>query len=164
MDRLIKENLEAILQDIAGSKRLGRRLINLAGFLGTTEPPPHIQEQFNRLSRLVVLQDAFDALLEPITLLSRAGLSRMLDVQALQAMTIGRMTVALVCLQVALPCLQPLVAVVAQLSPAALFICPIFRRASPPSTGQLSTGFIFQQVTTTTFAWATCQTAVAAPS
>jgi hypothetical protein len=87
MDRLIKENLEAILQDIAGSKRLGRRLINLAGFLGTTEPPPHIQEQFNRLSRLVVLQDAFDALLEPITLLSRAGLSRMLDVQALQAMT-----------------------------------------------------------------------------
>ncbi len=87
MDRLIKENLEAILQDIAGSKRLGRRLINLAGFLGTTEPPPHIQEQFNRLSRLVVLQDAFDALLEPVTLLSRAGLSRMLDVQALQAMT-----------------------------------------------------------------------------
>ena len=87
MDRLIKENLEAILQDIAGSKRLGRRLINLAGFLGTTEPPPHIQEQFNHLSRLVVLQDAFDALLEPVTLLSRAGLSRMLDVQALQAMT-----------------------------------------------------------------------------
>lgn len=83
MDRLIKENLEAILQDIAGSKRLGRRLINLAGFLGTTEPPPHIQEQFNRLPRLVVLQDAFDALLEPVTLLSRAGLSRMLDVQAL---------------------------------------------------------------------------------
>lgn len=87
MDRLIKECLAAILQDIAGSKRLGRRLINLAGFLGTTEPPPHIQEQFNRLSRLVVLQDAFDALLEPVTLLARAGLTRMIDAQALQVMT-----------------------------------------------------------------------------
>jgi len=75
MDRLIKENLEAILQDIAGGKRLGRRLINLAGFLA----PPHIQEQFNRLSCLMGLQDAFDARLEPVTLLSRAGLSRMLD-------------------------------------------------------------------------------------
>jgi len=69
------------------SKRLGRRRINLAGVQGTTEPQAHIQEQFNRLSRLVVLQDAFDALLEPVTLLSRAELSRMLDAQALQAMT-----------------------------------------------------------------------------
>ena len=59
----------------------------MAGVQGTTEPQAHIQEQFNRLSRLVVLQDAFDALLEPVTLLSRAGLSRMLDAQALQDMT-----------------------------------------------------------------------------
>lgn len=87
MDRLIKENLEAILQDIAGGKRKGRRLINLAGFLGTTETPLHIQKQFNRLSPLVVLQDVFDALLEPVTLLSRTGLSRMLDAQAPQAIT-----------------------------------------------------------------------------
>lgn len=87
MDRLIKENLEALLQDVSGgSKRMGRRVINLAGFLGTTEPPSNIQSQLNCLSKLLVLQDAFDALLEPITLLSRAGMPRTLDAQAMQAM------------------------------------------------------------------------------
>lgn len=86
MDRLIKENLEALLHETAGSKRLGRRIINLAGFLGTAEPPAKIQTQLNELSRLVILQDAFDTLLEPITLLSRADVSRMLDTQALFAM------------------------------------------------------------------------------
>ncbi len=86
MDRLIKENLEALLQDASGSKRLGRRIINLAGFLGAPEPPARIQAQLNCLSRLLILQDAFDALLEPITLLSRAGMPRMLDAQAMQAM------------------------------------------------------------------------------
>jgi len=85
MDRLIKENLEALLQDVSGSKRLGRRIINLVGFLGTSEPPPNIQSQLNCLSRLLILQDAFDALLEPVTLLSRAGTSRSLDTQVLQA-------------------------------------------------------------------------------
>ena len=86
MDRLIKENLEALLQDVSGSKRLGRRIISLAGFLGTAEPPSNITSQLNCLSRLLVLQDAFDALLEPVTLLSRAGMPRILDAQALQAM------------------------------------------------------------------------------
>jgi len=85
MDRLIKENLEALLHDVSSSKRLGRRIINLVGFLGTTEPPPSIQSQLNCLSQLLILQDAFDALLEPITLLSRAGMPRSLDAQVLQA-------------------------------------------------------------------------------
>ncbi|MEL0169660.1 MAG: hypothetical protein VW877_16180 [Pseudomonadaceae bacterium] len=73
MERLIKENLEALLQDAAGSKRLGRKIINLAGFLGPTEPPAKIQTQLNKLSRLLILQDGFDALLEPITSVSRSG-------------------------------------------------------------------------------------------
>lgn len=64
---------------------MGRRIINLVGFLGTTEPPPSIQSQLNCLSQLLILQDAFDALLEPITLLSRAGMPRSLDAQVLQA-------------------------------------------------------------------------------
>lgn len=85
MDRLIKENLEALLHDVSSSKRLGRRIINLVGFLSTTEPPSSIQSQLNCLSRLLILQDAFDALLEPVTLLSRAGMSRSLDAQVLQA-------------------------------------------------------------------------------
>ena len=58
MDRLIKENIEALLQDVSTSKRLGRRLINLAGFLCSVETPSHIQEQLNRLSRLIILQDS----------------------------------------------------------------------------------------------------------
>ncbi|HCF3807573.1 hypothetical protein ACIUZJ_03060 [Pseudomonas aeruginosa] len=86
MDRLIKENLEALLQDASGSKRLGRRIINLAGFLGATEPPSNVQAQLNCLSRLLILQDTFDALLEPVTFQSRSGLPCMLDAQAMHTM------------------------------------------------------------------------------
>lgn len=53
---------------------------------GSAEPPAKIQSQLNDLSRLLILQDAFDALLEPITQLSRSGMSRMLDDQALGTM------------------------------------------------------------------------------
>lgn len=86
MDRLIKENLEALLQDASHSKRLGRRIINLAGFLSSGEPPATIREQLNRLSRLLIQQDAFDALLEPVTLMARAGLTHLIDVHAIQSM------------------------------------------------------------------------------
>lgn len=37
MNRLIKESLEQLLQDTHDTRRLGRRIINLAGFLGTTD-------------------------------------------------------------------------------------------------------------------------------
>lgn len=90
MDRQIKENLEALLQDASGSKRLGRRIINLAGFLGSSETPPEIQAQLNCLSRLLVMQDTFDALLEPISLIARSSMSHLvLDAQALQAMSVS---------------------------------------------------------------------------
>lgn len=86
MDRQIKENLESLLLDASSSKRLGRRIINLAGFLGASESPSNIQTQLNCLSRLLILQDAFDALLEPVTLQSRAGLACVLDAQAMRSM------------------------------------------------------------------------------
>lgn len=86
MDRQIKENLEALLQDSSSSKRLGRRIINLAGFLGANEPPTSIQAQLGYLSRLLILQDSFDALLEPVTLQSRSGLPCILDAQAMHSM------------------------------------------------------------------------------
>lgn len=86
MDRLIKENLEALIQDAAHSKRLGRRIINLAGFLTAGEPPNGVREQLNRLSRLLIQQDSFDALLEPVTLMARAGLTHLIDVHAIQSM------------------------------------------------------------------------------
>lgn len=86
MDSLIKENLESLLQETSNTKRLGRRIISLAGFLNHSEPPEHLQEQLNNLSRLLIQQDAFDALLEPVTLMSRAGLTHTLDAHAMRAM------------------------------------------------------------------------------
>ena len=80
MDSLIKENLESLLQETSNTKRLGRRI------LSHSEPPEHLQEQLNNLSRLLIQQDAFDALLEPVTLMSRAGQTHTLDAHAMRAM------------------------------------------------------------------------------
>lgn len=86
MDRLIKEQLESLLHEAGSSKRQGRRIINLAGFLSPAEPPAAIREQLDRLSRLLIQQDAFEAMLEPINLLARAGLTQALAPQAIGAM------------------------------------------------------------------------------
>lgn len=76
MDRLLKEMLESLLQESGNSKRLGKRIINLAGFLRSAEVPEPIRSQLNSLSRLLIQQDAFDALLEPVNLMARAGLTQ----------------------------------------------------------------------------------------
>lgn len=86
MNRLIKENLETLLQETSGSKRLGRRIIGLAGFLDAPQAPESIQRQLGTLSRLLILQDAFNELLEPLTLLARSGLTHTSDPHALQSM------------------------------------------------------------------------------
>lgn len=83
MDRIIKELLESLLQESSGTKRTGKRILNLAGFLSTCETPECIRTQLNSLSRLLVQQDAFDAILEPISLLARTGLTRPLDGEAI---------------------------------------------------------------------------------
>lgn len=83
MDRIIKELLESLLQESSGTKRTGKRILNLAGFLSTGETPECIRTQLNSLSRLLVQQDAFDAILEPISLLARTGLTRPLDGEAI---------------------------------------------------------------------------------
>lgn len=84
MDRLIKENLEYLLQETSSSKRLGRRIISLAGFLDSAQSPEPVQRQLGSLSRLLVFQDMFDSLLESLTLMSRANLPHGLDAQAIQ--------------------------------------------------------------------------------
>ncbi|HEJ4067883.1 TPA: hypothetical protein SL480_003988 [Pseudomonas aeruginosa] len=84
MDRLIKENLEYLLQETSNTKRFGRRIISLAGFLGTQDIPEQLQAQLGNLSRLLIKQDAFDALLEPVTLMSRAGLLHTQDQHAMR--------------------------------------------------------------------------------
>lgn len=76
MDRLLKEMLESLLQESGNSKRLAKRIINLAGFLSPAETPEPIRKQLNSLSRLLIQQDAFDALLEPVNLMARTGLTQ----------------------------------------------------------------------------------------
>ncbi len=83
MDKIIKELLESLLQESSGTKRTGKRILNLAGFLSSDEVPEHIRQQLISLSRFLVQQDAFDAILEPISLLARTGLSRPLDAEAI---------------------------------------------------------------------------------
>jgi len=84
MDRLIKENLEYLLQETSNSKRLGRRIISLAGFLDSAQSPEPVQRQLGSLSRLLILQDMFDSLLESLTLMTRANLPHGLDAHASQ--------------------------------------------------------------------------------
>jgi len=84
VDRLIKENLEYLLQETSNSKRLGRRIIGLAGFLDSAQSPEPVQRQLGSLSRLLILQDTFDSLLESLTLMSRANLPHGLDAHAAQ--------------------------------------------------------------------------------
>lgn len=73
MDQLIKEHLESLLQENSSSKRLGRRIISLAGFLRPSETPDAIRKQLSYLSRLQVRQDAFDAMLDPVMTLMRSS-------------------------------------------------------------------------------------------
>ncbi len=84
MDRLIKENLEYLLQETSNSKRMGRRIISLAGFLDSAQSPEPVQRQLGTLSRLLILQDTFDSLLESLTVMSRANLPHGQDAQAIQ--------------------------------------------------------------------------------
>ena len=83
MNRLIKESLEQLLQDTYDTRRLGRRIINLAGFLGPNEIPEHIKEQLARLSGLLVQQEAFDALLQPVMTIARSQYLKGIDSEAL---------------------------------------------------------------------------------
>ncbi len=73
MDQVIKEHLEALLQETSSSRRLGRRIISLAGFLSPADPPDHLRRQLAYLSRLLVRQDTFEAMLEPVMALVRSG-------------------------------------------------------------------------------------------
>lgn len=82
MDQLIREHLEALLQENSSSKRLGRRIISLAGFLGPNEIPDSIRKQLSYLSRLLVRQDAFDAMLDPVMALVRSNQAANIEPQA----------------------------------------------------------------------------------
>lgn len=66
MDEMIVDQLESLLTEQIQGRRLGRRLLLLVGVLGEDGLPDEVAEQVRILSRLVMLQDLFDSLMEPI--------------------------------------------------------------------------------------------------
>lgn len=73
MDDILIEHVEALLAESIYSKRIGRRLLLLVGALSEETIPEEILQQTQTLSRLIVLQDLFDALMEPVNHVARGS-------------------------------------------------------------------------------------------
>jgi len=71
MDNLIADQIEWLLANNSNTNRLGRQLLLLVGFLADGNLPDDIARQTDSLSRLVVLQDLFDALISALNAASR---------------------------------------------------------------------------------------------
>lgn len=67
MRELVKDSIQSILSDVVCDTRSGRRLIALVGMLGADGVPSDVQGEALKLSKLLVLRDMFDALIEPIS-------------------------------------------------------------------------------------------------
>lgn len=74
MNDLLADQIEWMLTNTTNSNRMGKQLITLVGFLADEKLPEHISQQVDALSRLVVRQDMFDALVNSLNGLSRGGL------------------------------------------------------------------------------------------
>lgn len=66
MDEILSQQIEALLGTQYSTKGLGKNIITLSGFLADYPLPEDIATQLERLSRLVVLQDMFDVLLQSL--------------------------------------------------------------------------------------------------
>lgn len=66
MDEILSQQIEALLGTQYSTKGLGKNIVTLSGFLADYPLPEDIASQLERLSRLVVLQDQFDALLQSL--------------------------------------------------------------------------------------------------
>lgn len=73
MDDLIVEQLEALLSERLYGPRFGRRLLLLIGALGEEGLSEPLAVQVRQLSRLAVLQDLFESLMEPINQAVKSG-------------------------------------------------------------------------------------------
>ena len=71
LDELIADQIEWLLANYSNTNRLGRQLVMLVGFLAEGSLPEYIDRQTASLSRLVVLQDMFDALIAALNAMSR---------------------------------------------------------------------------------------------
>lgn len=71
MRELVNDSIQSILGDIVFDIRSGRRLIALVGMLGVGGVPNDVQEEALKLSKLLVLREMFNALIEPISSFSK---------------------------------------------------------------------------------------------
>lgn len=71
MRELVIDSLQSLLGDVVYEGRSGRRLIALVGILGVGGVPDVVQAEALKLSKLLVLREMFNALLEPISSFSK---------------------------------------------------------------------------------------------
>ena len=71
MRELVNDNIQSILGDVVYDVRSGRRLIALVGMLGVGGVPDDVQAEALKLSKLLVLREMFNALIEPISSFSK---------------------------------------------------------------------------------------------
>jgi hypothetical protein len=67
MNELIADYIDGILADVVFDVRSGRRLIALVGMLGDTSIPEDISKEAMKLSKLLVLREMFNSLIEPVS-------------------------------------------------------------------------------------------------
>lgn len=72
MEHLLIDQLESLLSNNLNSKRIAGQLLILTGCLADEDIPEHISRQMAALSRIVLLQDIFDALVAPLNTMVRA--------------------------------------------------------------------------------------------
>lgn len=66
MDELITDQIEWLLTANAGTLRMGRSIMTLAGFLTDGAVPEQIDRQLADLSKLVMLQEVLDSLIQSL--------------------------------------------------------------------------------------------------
>lgn len=71
MRELVNDSIQSILGDVVYEIRSGRRLIALVGILGAAGVPDEVQAEALKLSKLLVLREMFNALIEPISSFSK---------------------------------------------------------------------------------------------
>lgn len=67
MRELVTDTIQSILSDVVCDTRSGKRLVALVGILGSDGVPVEVQTEALKLSKLLVLREMFDALIEPIS-------------------------------------------------------------------------------------------------
>jgi len=93
MDEMIADQIEWILSGNAGTNRLGRQIVTLAGFLADGDMPGKIDSQMADLSRQITLQDMFDALIQSLNTISKShgSINKSLDASKSEVPELGKL-------------------------------------------------------------------------